>query len=99
MVTKCCTLRVPRSILSFLACNVLYEPDSLDNGAPDIACRGLVKGVQSPMAQGRSTEVISMINRIRTSRLSIKNSLSRGRLRRLRTFPDAPPSLPLYSDK
>ena len=28
------------------------------------------------MAQGRSTEIISMIKGIRTSRLSIKNSLS-----------------------
>ena len=31
------------------------------------------------MAQGRSTKIISMIQWIRTSRLSIKNSLSRGR--------------------
>jgi len=30
------------------------------------------------MAQGRSTNIISMIEWIRTSRLSIKNSLSRG---------------------
>ena len=31
------------------------------------------------MAQGRSTKTISMIEWIRTSRLSIKNSLLRGR--------------------
>jgi len=36
----------------------------------------LEKGIQTPMAQGRSTETISMIKWIRTSRLSIKNSLS-----------------------
>ena len=34
------------------------------------------KGIQTPMAQGRSTEIISMIQWIRTSRLSIKHSLS-----------------------
>ena len=34
------------------------------------------KGIQTPMAQGRSTEIISMIKWIRTSRLSIQNSLS-----------------------
>ena len=34
----------------------------------------LEKGVQTPMAQGRSTKIISMIQWIRTSRLSIKNS-------------------------
>ena len=34
------------------------------------------KGIQTPMAQGRSTKIISMVERIRTSRLSIKNSLS-----------------------
>ena len=34
------------------------------------------KGIQTPMAQGRSTKIISMITWIRTSRLSIKNSLS-----------------------
>ena len=33
-------------------------------------------GIQTPMAQGRSTKIISMIKWIRTSRLSIKNSLS-----------------------
>ena len=33
------------------------------------------KGIQAPMAQGRSTKVISMIKWIRTNRLSIKNSL------------------------
>jgi len=32
----------------------------------------------TPMAQGRSTKIISMIKWIRTSRLSIKNSLSVG---------------------
>jgi len=36
----------------------------------------LEKGNQTPMAQGRSTEIISMIKWIRTSRLSMKNSLS-----------------------
>jgi len=34
------------------------------------------KGIQSPMAQGRSTKVISVIEWIRTSRLSIQNSPS-----------------------
>ena len=34
------------------------------------------KGIQTPMAQGRSTKIISMIEWIRTSRLSIKHSLS-----------------------
>jgi len=34
------------------------------------------KGIQTPMAQGRSTIIISMIKWIRTSRLLIKNSLS-----------------------
>jgi hypothetical protein len=34
----------------------------------------LEKGIQTPMAQGRSTQIISMIKWIRTSRLSIKNS-------------------------
>ena len=36
----------------------------------------LEKGIQTPRAQGRSTKIISMIKWIRTSRLSIKNSLS-----------------------
>jgi len=36
----------------------------------------LEKGIQTPMAQGRSTKIISMIKWIRTSRLSIKNPLS-----------------------
>ena len=36
------------------------------------------KGIQTPMAQGRSSEIISMIRWIRTSRMSIKNSLSLG---------------------
>jgi len=31
----------------------------------------LEKGIQTPMAQGRSTKIISMIKWIRTSRLSI----------------------------
>ena len=34
------------------------------------------KRIQAPMAQGRSTKVISMIKWIRTSRLSKQNSLS-----------------------
>ena len=34
------------------------------------------EGVQTPMAQGRSTKIISMIKWIRTSKLSIKISLS-----------------------
>ena len=38
----------------------------------------LEKGIQTPMAQGLSTKIISMIKWIRTSRLSIKNSLSLG---------------------
>ena len=36
----------------------------------------LEKGIQIPMAQGRSTKIISIIRWIRTSRLSINNSLS-----------------------
>jgi hypothetical protein len=36
-------------------------------------------GVQTPMAQGRSTKIISMIQWIRTRRLSIKNSVFLGR--------------------
>ena len=34
------------------------------------------KGIQTPKAQGRSTQIISMIKLIRTIRLSIKNSIS-----------------------
>ena len=34
--------------------------------------------IQTPMAQGQSTRIISMIERIRTSRLSTKKSLSLG---------------------
>ena len=34
------------------------------------------KGIQTPMAQGLSTKIISMIKWIRTIRLSIKTSLS-----------------------
>ena len=37
----------------------------------------LEKGMQTTMAQGRSTKIISMIKWIRTSRLSIKNYLAR----------------------
>ena len=33
-------------------------------------------GIQTPMAQGRYTEIISMMRRIRSSSLSIKNPLS-----------------------
>ena len=33
-------------------------------------------GIQTPMAQGQSTKIISMIKWIRTSRLSMKNSVS-----------------------
>ena len=36
----------------------------------------LEKGIQTPMAQGRSTKIIPTIKWIRTRRLSIKNSLS-----------------------
>ena len=35
----------------------------------------LERGIQTPMAHGRSTKIISIIKWIRTSRLSIKNSL------------------------
>ena len=34
------------------------------------------KGIQTPIAQGRSTEIISMIKWIRTSRLSMNSSVS-----------------------
>jgi len=40
-------------------------------------CGYLKKGM-TPIAQGRSTKIISMIQWIRTSRLSINNSLSPG---------------------
>ena len=50
-----------------------YEPTR----GVDIRLPG--KGIQTPMAQGRSTKIISMIKWIRTSRLSTKNSLSGGR--------------------
>ena len=36
----------------------------------------LGEGIQTPMAQGRSAEIISMIKWIRTTRLSINNSFS-----------------------
>ena len=34
------------------------------------------KGIQTPMAQGRTPKIIEMIRRIRTSRLSMKKNLS-----------------------
>jgi len=37
----------------------------------------LEKGVQTPMAQGRCTRIMSIIEWIRTSKLSIKNFVSR----------------------
>ena len=37
-------------------------------------------GMQNPMALGRSTKIISMIEWIWTRRLSIQNSLSQGAL-------------------
>ena len=39
-------------------------------------CGYLKKGIQTPMAQGRSTKIISMIKWIRTRRLSRKSSLA-----------------------
>jgi len=39
------------------------------------------KGIQTPLAHGRSTKIFSIIKWIRTSRLSIKSYLSRDRLR------------------
>ena len=36
----------------------------------------LEKAIQTPMAQGRSTEIISMMKWIETSRFSIQNSFS-----------------------
>ena len=41
----------------------------------------LEKGIQTPMAKGRSSKIVSMMKWIRTSRLSIKNSLFLGRAR------------------
>ena len=41
----------------------------------------LEKGIQPPMAQGRSTKIITMIKWIRANRLSIKNSPSLDRCR------------------
>ena len=38
------------------------------------------KGIQALMAQGRSTEIISMIEWIQTSRMSTTESLSVGRV-------------------
>ena len=38
-------------------------------------CDTLMKRIQTPMAQGRSSKIISMITWIRTCRLSMKNSL------------------------
>jgi hypothetical protein len=38
----------------------------------------LEKGIETPMAQGRSTKVILMIKWIRTRRLSVKNFLFAG---------------------
>ena len=47
----------------------------LDN-LSEVTCQDV-----SSVAQGRSTQVISMVKWIRTSRLSIKNSLSPAQLR------------------
>jgi len=47
------------------------------------------------MAQGRSTKIISTIKWIRTSRLSIKKSLSARRHARTRTRPGGPPAFAL----
>ena len=44
-------------------------------GHQDEEWGGCGRGIQAPMAHGRSTKIISMIKWIRTSRLSIKNSL------------------------
>jgi hypothetical protein len=41
-----------------------------------VSIKFLAKGIQTPMAQGQSTKIISTIKWIRTCRLSIKNSLS-----------------------
>ena len=47
----------------------------------------LEKGIQTPMAQGRSTEIIRVTKWIRTSRLSLKHPLSGCR------WPARPPTL------
>jgi hypothetical protein len=49
----------------------------------------LEKGIQTPMARDRSTKIILMIKWIRTSRLSIKNSLSLRSLAQSLTYPYA----------
>ena len=48
-------------------------------GSGAVCMAAVKKRIQTPMAQGRSTKIISMIKWIRTSRLSIKNSPSGGR--------------------
>jgi hypothetical protein len=50
----------------------------LHRGVRFEASRSAVKGIQTPMAKGRSTIIISMIKWIRTSRVSIKDFPSRG---------------------
>ena len=50
------------------------RPGGFESRKADI--RLLEMGIQTPMAQGRPTKIISMIRWIRTSRLPIKSSLS-----------------------
>jgi len=53
--------------------------DEAHNRMQEDKCNAIWKtGIQTPMAQGRSTKTILVIKWIRTSRLSIKNSLSAG---------------------
>ena len=82
------------SHLSENGSNVIFLPPGRGVSL-SAACKGgevecfsdLEKGIQTPMAQGRSTKIISMIRWIRTSRLSMKNSLSpSGEWLRLQSF-------------
>ena len=52
------------------------EAEALDGGHPALDEKVERKGIQIPMSPGRSTEIISIIGWIRTSRLSIKDSPS-----------------------
>ena len=50
---------------------------SVSSGQSSSVSRGYMEqGIQTPMAQGRSTKIISMIKWIRTSRLVVKKELS-----------------------
>ena len=56
---------------------ISQEIPKVSSSVVDIRLHG--KEIQTSMAQGRSTKIISMIEWIRTNRSAIKNSLSRRR--------------------